>query len=122
MTHSADNPIHSSHESEVTAKLYNLWRRAKLHFDCPVRIPMVHYSFMVILLDEHEWVCVDESQDDAPIMAWRDFQDKGRDALHTPVKCTLESYHFSAEKLRAPFLLYMEEELERRLKKDGGRL
>jgi len=69
-----------------------------------------------MILEEHEWVCVDEQQNDLPILAWVEFEDKGRDALHLPIKCKLNYYHYAASKLRAHSLELMLDELEKRLR------
>jgi hypothetical protein len=110
-----DVPVYQQRDDEVTARLYNLWRRAKLHFDLPLRIPLEGYRGLVMLLEEHEWVIVNERQNDLPVIAWVEFEDQGRDALHVPVKCKLNFYHFAASKVRAHSLELMEEALEHKL-------
>ncbi len=116
MSRVGDLPIYEQRDDEVNAKLYNLWRRAKLHFPCPMRIDLPDLSGMVMILEEHEWVCADEHQNDLPILAWVEFEDKGRSSLHTPVKCKLNYYHFMASKVRKRSLELMEEILEERLR------
>ncbi len=119
MSRVKDVPIYQQREYEVEAKLYNLWRRAKLHFPCPIRVPLKGYQDVVMVLEKHEWVCVDESKNDLPVLAWVEFADQGRNALHAPVKCKLNYYHFAASKIRAHALLLMAEFLETRLHDDG---
>lgn len=68
-----------------------------------------------MILEDHEWVCVNEPQNDLPVLAWVDFEDRGRDALHLPVKCKINYYHFAASKVRADVLDLMEELLGQRL-------
>jgi len=113
-----DIPYYAQRNDEIDAKLYNLWRRAKMHFTIPMRIPLVDYSSCVMLLEKHEWVCVDERQNDLPILAWIEFEDQGRDALHLPVKCKLNYYHYAASKVRAHSLELMQDELEKRLREN----
>ncbi|MDH5436618.1 MAG: hypothetical protein OEX83_07645 [Gammaproteobacteria bacterium] len=115
MSRVADVPFCAQRDDKVDAKIYNLWRRAKMHFSIPMRIPLVDYSGFVMILEENEWVCVDERQNDIPILAWVEFEDKGRDALHQPVKCKLNHYHFAASKIRVHTLEMMQNELEKRL-------
>lgn len=109
-------PVYAQRQDVVTAKLYNLWRRAKLHFPCPIRLPLADFPGMVMILEEREWVCANERQNDLPVLAWVEFEDKGRDALHKPVSCKLNYYHFAASKMRARTLELMEEMLERYLR------
>ncbi len=75
-----------------------------------------------MILDEHEWVCADENQNDIPILAWVEFEDRGRDTLHLPVKCKLNYYHFAASKVRSHSLEMMQDELEKRLHEDESAL
>ncbi|MDH3326356.1 MAG: hypothetical protein OEM38_06540 [Gammaproteobacteria bacterium] len=118
MSRVADLPIYAQRDNEVTGKLYNLWRRAKLHFKIPVRLELPGCPGIVMILEEHEWVCADELQNDLPILAWVEFEDKGRDVLHAPVKCKLNYYHFAASKLHAIALEKMEEDLDQMLHDD----
>ena len=112
-------PVYKQHDAEVEAKLYNLWRRAKLHLPFPVRLPLPGLKHLVLVLEEHEWVCVDESSNDFPVIAWLEFEDKARDALHEPVKCKLNYYHYAASMISDDVLVLMAELLEARLAEDG---
>lgn len=115
MSRVAGKAIYQQQQDEVTAKLYNLWRRAKLHFKFPIRFPLIGYRGLVMILDEDEWLCIDENNNDMPIICWLDFVDQGRDALHVPVKCTRNYYHFAADKIREHVLELTEEELDKML-------
>lgn len=115
MSRIRDMPVYAQREDVVTAKLYNLWRRAKRHYTCPIRITLPGYPGMVMILEECEWICANERQNDLPVLAWVAFQDQGRDALHEPVRCKLNYYHFAASKIRASTLTLMEEILDRYL-------
>jgi hypothetical protein len=112
-------PVYAQNDEEVSAKLYNLWRRVKLHFSLPIRIPLEGYRGLVMALEEHEWVVVDERQNDMPVLAWIEFEDQGRDAIHLPVKCKLNHYHFAAEKIRTHSLELMETALEEKLNSEA---
>ena len=118
MSRVEDMPVYEQQKVEVSARLYNLWRRAKLHLQCPIRFSLSGYRGLVMILDKDEWLCADETQYDMPVICWLAFHDQGRDTLHLPVKCTLNYYHFAASKISAHVLELMEEELERILKKE----
>ncbi len=109
--------MYAQQKSEVSAKLYNLWRRAKLHFPLPIRLPLKDYQRCVMVLEAHAWICVNEQQHDLPILAWVSFEDRGRDALHLPVACTLNHYHYAASKISEHTLELMAEALEEKLHK-----
>jgi len=118
VSRTADVPYCAQRDDEVEAKLYNLWRRAKRHFKMPLRLPLVDYSGFVMILEENEWVCVDERQNDIPILAWVEFEDHGRETLHLPIKCKLNYYHFAASKVRTHSLELVQEELEKYLQQN----
>ena len=109
-------PVYASRDDEVEAALYNLWRRAKLHLRLPLRFELPPSTQMVLIIEQDHWVVVDQNQYDLPMLAWVDFQDKGRSDLYTPVACTLNYYHYMASQLRKKVLVQMSEILEARLK------
>ncbi len=119
MSRVAGLPVYSQRTEEVSAELYNLWRRAKLHFKMPIRMPLSDSPGFVMTLEDNEWVCVDETQNDMPVLAWVAFEDQGRGALHLPVKCKLNHYHFAASKVHALALEKMETALKQRLHEDN---
>ncbi|MDA3870078.1 MAG: hypothetical protein PF589_09070 [Gammaproteobacteria bacterium] len=119
MSRIADVPYCAQRNDEVEAKLYNLWRLAKRRFTMPLRLPLPDYPGFVMILEARAWVCADERQNDIPILAWVEFEDEGRDALHLPVKCKLNYYHFAASKVRAHSLQLVQAELEKRLHDDN---
>jgi len=105
-------PVFAERTEEVEARLYNLWRRARLHLELPLRLPLPELTGMVMLLDERGWVCVDERLNDVPVLAWIEFEDRHRDALHLPVRCRLNYYHYAASKIRAEALVELEAVLD----------
>lgn len=115
MSRIGDLPVLQQREVTVDAKLYNLWRRAKLHFSMPMRLEFEELPGVVMILDVNEWACVDARQNDFPILAWVEFSDQGRDSLHTPVACKLNFYHYAASMHRSKVLKLMAESLEQYL-------
>jgi hypothetical protein len=111
----ADMPIYAQRADAIDALHYNLWRRARLRFGVPLRLPLAGLKGIELILDDHAWICVDATQHDLPVLAWISIEAAGRDALHTPVACTLNYYHFAASALRARVLDLMARELELRL-------
>ncbi len=110
-----DMPVYAARTDEVEAPLYNLWRRARLHLNLPLRIELQGLKNMVLIIESDSWVVVDERQFDLPVLAWLDFQDAGRTTLHTPVSCTMNYYHYMASHVREKALSRMQEALEARL-------
>jgi len=110
-----DMPVYAVRTDQIEAPLYNLWRRARLHLELPLRIDLPGLKQMVLILEEDSWVVVDQCQYDLPVLAWVGFQDAGRTTLHTPVTCTVNYYHYMASHLRKKVLTRMGEALETRL-------
>ena len=111
-----DMPVLAARADELAAPLYNLWKRARIRHQLPLRMELTGVRQMAVIIDDEAWVVVDQNQYDLPILAWVDFEDTGRDALHTPVACTLNFYHFMASSLRLRVLDSIERELQARLK------
>ncbi|GAB4351237.1 MAG: hypothetical protein Kow006_15020 [Gammaproteobacteria bacterium] len=108
-----DIPVFAARPDRIDAPLYNLWRRARKHLHPPLRLQLPDLKEMALIVEDQAWVVVDQNRADVPVLAWVDFQDKGRDALHEPVPCTLNYYHFMASHLRAKVLECLEGALEK---------
>ncbi len=114
-----DMPAYETRSDQLDASLYNLWRRARLHLPMPLRIELPELKQMVLIIENDSWVVVDPCQYDMPVLAWLDFQDAGRDNLHMPVDCTINYYHYLADRIRGKVLTLMTEALEDRLNEAG---
>lgn len=112
-----DCPALSVYPYSIPAEVWNVWRRYWMHNPRPTCFGLESLPPMSLLLDEREWVVVDSSLYDMPILAWVDFQNTGRTALHEPVSCTVRDYHQGAAKIRDKALALMAEELEARMRK-----
>ncbi len=115
-------PHLDEYPSRIPASVWNVWRRYWLHEHRPACFGLEEIPPMSLLLDEREWVLVDSSLYDLPVLTWTDFQDEGRTALHEPVPCTVRHYHQGAAMIRDRALALMSAELEARLAKSrsGG--
>ena len=108
-------PIYEQRDENVSAKLFNLWRRARQHLAFPLHLEITTLTGIEMIIDDRTWVCVNTRQNDLPVLAWVDFDFQGRTALHAPVACKLNYYHYAASRLRAGVLEAMEQELQKRL-------
>lgn len=113
-----DVPVYEQRGDVIEANLYNLWRRAKLRFATPLRLEFDELPGIALILERSEWACVNVQQNDLPLLAWVEFEDQGRDSLHTPVPCKLNYYHYAASKYRGRVLQLMATALERQLHED----
>lgn len=117
MSRLGDIPVYAQRQDQVEAALYNLWRRARLRLPLPLRISLSGEPGVVMVLEEQAWICVNAWQNDLPILAWIEFDDRERSALHVPVRCKINYYHFAASRYRAKALAAMAAELERLLRR-----
>jgi hypothetical protein len=114
-----DCPVLNEYPSRIPAAAWNVWRRYWMVNHRPTCFGLEGLPPISLLLDEREWVLVDSSLYDMPVLSWTDFQDKGRTALHEPVPCTVRDYHQGAAKIRNKALQLMAEELEARLHQEA---
>lgn len=81
----------------IEARYYNHVRLALNRLGNPLEVELDGDMRQTgMLLSDDEWLCVDSTRDDLPLLAWRDFDIKERAALHAPVRCTLHLYHSHA--------------------------
>ena len=110
-------PLFAQRPDQVPARLYNLWRRARMHRVVPLRVAPAGLKEMVLLVEHDGWALLDRNRGEVPVLAWVEFQDQGRDRLHDPVPCRLNYYHFMASGLRAQALEVLEQALARELRR-----
>ena len=110
-------PVFAQRSDQVEARLYNLWRRARMHRAVPLRVPLPGLKEMLLIVEHDGWVVVDRNRFEVPVLAWVDFQERGRSELHAPVECSLNYYHFMASGLRSQVLEILEEALLHQLKR-----
>ena len=77
----------------------------------PLRLELAGLKEMQMVLADRYWACVNTVHYDAPVLAWIEFAAENRAALHIPIACKLNYYHFAASALRARALAVMEQEL-----------
>ena len=104
----------------IEAVVYNHVRLALRRLGSPLRVEVPGHRGLEIILDNHEWLCVDANAEDQPVMAWVDFASHGRDNLQAPVSCTLELYHRCAGLVMGSALDSLNDALDEMLKEDGG--
>jgi hypothetical protein len=112
-------PVYEKREEEIPARYYNIWRRAKLHLKEPIHIPLPGLKGLLLILEDEHWVCINQQQNDVPVILWFEFEAKGRDTLHEPVKCRVNHYHFAASQVAQRVLDLMEKSLQQMLHDEG---
>jgi len=89
-----DIPVYSTLETQVPAEYYNRIKLTTLRLGGAVRFGLKGFQYVDVIIDNDSWVCVDTSLDDLPMVAWVDFNVRGRDNLYQPITCTLNYYHY----------------------------
>lgn len=112
-------PVIAKRRDRVPARLYNLWRRSRMHLGVEQSLSLPGMKEMELILEAHAWVVVDHNRNQVPVLAWVDFQVSPQRGLHESVPCTLNYYHFMASSLRGKVVNAMGDELEKRLKLAG---
>lgn len=82
--------------SQISAERYNLIRLALLRLGNPLRFPLPRLRGLDMVIGGDYWACVDRTLNDLPVVAWTEFQSKGRNDLCAPVGCRIRYYHAHA--------------------------
>lgn len=101
----------------IEASYFNRVRLALMRLESPLRIQLANMRGLDIILDHHEWVCVDRAINDLPTMAWTDFDTGNRGGIHEPVSCQLRFFHNHADLICGSVLQLVERNLQERLAK-----
>lgn len=80
----------------ISAEDYNRIRIGLSREELPWRLNTPKIRCWQFVLNESAWVCIDECQDDLPILAWTDFEVARRESLEAPISCKLHLYHMHA--------------------------
>ena len=97
MAHWLDEyPVLRVMQKIITAGDYNRIRLGLSRERLPWRFELKQFRCLQCVLDETAWVCVDDCQNDLPILAWTDFNVARRESLESPVHCQLRLYHVHA--------------------------
>jgi hypothetical protein len=108
-------PVLKSMPTIIDAAHYNRIRLALLRLENPLRFTLSHLRGLDVLLNDEAWVCVDRTMNDLPVLAWTDFETRGRSGLHEPVRCQLRFYHAHAGIIIKTLLQDIDAELSRRM-------
>jgi hypothetical protein len=80
----------------IAAEDYNRIRLGLLRERLPWEIRLERFRCLVCVLDEGQWLCLDECNNGLPVLAWRNFSARRSASLDAPVECDLYLYHIQA--------------------------
>jgi hypothetical protein len=92
-----DVPVLKTLRTEVAAVHFNRLRLGVLRLGDPLRLELPRLRHLDLLVGRDIWICVDRMLYDLPVVAWTDFEEQGREALHEPVACTVRIFHAHAD-------------------------
>ncbi len=79
----------------IDAHCYNLARLALRRLPRrPIRVRLDGLRGLEVIIEDKYWLCIDSNAEDSPVLAWTDFETKGRSSLHEPVQCKLYLLHY----------------------------
>lgn len=109
-------------DSKVDANYYNHVLVALKRLGKQVRFRIPKLKHLDLILQKDAWIVVDRALHDYPIVAWTEFEVKGRDSMHEPINCKIRYFHANATMIKARTLEAMEmllsEELADKIKND----
>ncbi|VAW84947.1 hypothetical protein MNBD_GAMMA17-2144 [hydrothermal vent metagenome] len=112
--------------ASINAELYNIALLATLRLEAPLRIRLPGLRTIDVVINRNAWICLDRTMYDLPALAWTHINQKGRNALHTPVDCELHYYHIhaniSAHKVLTSLYGALEEVLENAASSQPGKI
>lgn len=104
-----------TYPKSIEAACYNHVRLALKRFGAPLRVGLPRHRGLEMILEDDLWLCVDAAREDTPVLAWFDFESRGRSALHAPVPCRLDLYHIHAGLVMGTALEALHEALREQL-------
>jgi hypothetical protein len=110
-----DIPVYEAVNTELEAQRFNQVRLSLLRVANPLRFDIPSLRDMAIILEDDAWICVDQSMDDLPIVAWTGFHTRSRTGLHEPVPCKRLSFHAHAHLIIDTVLKTISTETSKRL-------
>ena len=89
-------PVLEYRDGMINAAQYNTVQTAlQLRLGDEIRLSIPEFKTLDLILQRDAWVVVDRALNDAPIVAWTNFDKERRAGLHTPVHCQLRLFHAS---------------------------
>lgn len=92
-----DVPVYENKIVEIPAKYFNRIRLGQIRLEDPLRLELTALKDIDVILENDTWVCIENSLNDLPVLAWTDFEVQNRNALNEPVRCKLYLYNIHAE-------------------------
>jgi hypothetical protein len=89
-------PVFETRQCEIGAEHFNLVQVALKRLGSPLRLELPKLRTLDLFLDNEAWVVVDRALNDIPVLAWVEFDTRGRADISQPIPCQRRSYHTHA--------------------------
>jgi len=81
---------------KVDAVFYNHVQTALKHLGSQIRLKIPKLKHLDLILQKDAWIIVDITLNDVPVVAWTNFETRGRTSLHEPIQCEIRFFHYAA--------------------------
>jgi len=89
-------PQLSARAGKVDALYYNHVQTALKQLGNQIRLTIPKLKHLDLIIQKDAWIIVDIVLNDVPVVAWTNFETKGRDSLHEPIQCEIRFFHYAA--------------------------
>ncbi len=101
-------PQLSARPGKVNALYFNHVQHALKHLGNQIRLTIPKLKHLDLIIQKDAWIIVDKVLNDVPVVAWTNFEIKGRESLHEPIKCEIRYFHYAASMIMNRTLEAME--------------
>jgi hypothetical protein len=81
---------------KVDAVFYNHVQTALKQLGSQIRLKIPKLKHLDLILQKDAWIIVDITLNDVPVVAWTNFETRGRTSLHEPIQCEIRFFHYAA--------------------------
>ena len=81
---------------KVDAVFYNHVQTALKQLGSQIRLKIPKLKHLDLILQNDAWIIVDITLNDVPVVAWTNFETRGRTSLHEPIQCEIRFFHYAA--------------------------
>jgi hypothetical protein len=100
-----DMPLYTRHDEvpqlgarsgKVESLFYNHVQTALKKLGTQIRLKIPKLKHLDLILQKDAWIIVDITLNDVPVVAWTNFETRGRTSLHEPIQCEIRFFHYAA--------------------------
>lgn len=100
-----NGPLYTRHDEvpqlgaragKVDAVFYNHVQTALKQLGNQIRLKIPKLKHLDLILQKDAWIIVDITLNDVPVVAWTNFETRGRTSLHEPIQCEIRFFHYAA--------------------------